>query len=149
MKGFLLMFMTPILAMNAAAAIVTKEITYKLDKSVFKGFFTYDNSFKGKRPGVLVAHEWWGLNDFAKTQAKNLAEMGYAAFAVDLYGNGRTTNDPKIAAQMAGEIRGAPRTNYETGGHFSISRIDEKIKSRLANDLFRQYGAQLYQSRRW
>ena len=109
MKGLLCIFSALLLAANTGAEIVTEEITYKLDTLTFKGFFAYDNSIKGKRPGVLVAHEWWGLNDFAKTQAKNLAKMGYAAFAVDLYGNGRVASDFKVAAQMAGEVRGTPR----------------------------------------
>jgi dienelactone hydrolase len=109
MKGLLWLFGALLMAANAEAEIVTQDIIYKQDTMTFKGFFAYDNSIKGKHPGVLVAHEWWGLNDFAKTQAKNLAKMGYAAFAVDLYGNGKTTSDFKVAAQMAGEVRGTPR----------------------------------------
>ena len=54
----------------------TEECTYKLDTTTFKGFLVYDDAVRGKRPGVLVVHEWWGLNDFAKTQAKKLAETG-------------------------------------------------------------------------
>jgi dienelactone hydrolase len=74
----------------------------------FKGFVAYDDAAKGKRPGVLVAHEWWGLNDFARTQAKRLAQLGYVAFAVDMYGEGKTTADFAIAAKLAGSVRGTP-----------------------------------------
>jgi dienelactone hydrolase len=109
MKALMPIIIASFLTNYADAEIVTKEVTYILDTMTFKGFFAYDNAAKGKLPGVLVAHEWWGLNDFTKTQTKNLARMGYAAFAVDLYGNGKSTNDLKIAGQMAREIRGTPR----------------------------------------
>ena len=89
--------------------MITKECTYKLDTTTFKGFLAYDDAVKGKRPGVLVVHEWWGLNDFARTQAKKLAGMGYVALAADMYGNGMNTTDPKVAGAMAGSLRGTPR----------------------------------------
>ena len=90
------------------AKMITKEYDYKLDTMTFKGFVAYDDAAKGKRPGVLVAHEWWGLNDFARTQAKRLAQLGYVAFAVDMYGEGKTTADFAIAAKLAGSVRGTP-----------------------------------------
>jgi dienelactone hydrolase len=109
MKALVFITLAALSVHYADAEIITKEITYLVDTMTFKGFFAYDNGLKEKRPGVLVAHEWWGLNDFAKTQATNLARLGYAAFAVDLYGNGRFTNDMKTAGQMAGEVRGTPK----------------------------------------
>jgi dienelactone hydrolase len=130
MKRLLFMLIAPLLAINAAGGIVTKEITYRQDTIIFKGFLAYDNSVKGKRPGVLVAHEWWGLNDFAKTQAKNLAHMGYAAFAVDLYGNGRTTSDPKTAAEMAGEVRGTPRMHDRITAGFDVLLSQEMVDAK-------------------
>jgi dienelactone hydrolase len=69
----------------------------------------YDDKAQGKRPGVLVVHEWWGLNDFIREKAKALAAMGYVAFAPDMYGEGRTTADMNTASMMAGEVRGTPR----------------------------------------
>ena len=59
-------------------------------------------------PACCVAHEWWGLNDFAKSQAKRLAQLGYVAFAVDMYGNGQTASDAAIARKLAGSVRGTP-----------------------------------------
>ncbi len=108
MKWTMLMCIVPFLSVTVGAEIITKEVTYTLNNINFKGFLAYDNAVKGKRPGVLVAHEWWGLNDFTKTQVKDLAGMGYSAFAVDMYGEGKKTIDPKIAAKMAGEVRGTP-----------------------------------------
>jgi len=117
MKRTALMLFLPLLSVPANPEIVTREITYKIDTLTCKGFLAFDNSVHGKRPGVLVAHEWWGLNDFTKTQTKNLARDGYIAFAVDMYGNGKTTNDPKIAMTMASGVRGTPymRQRIESG----------------------------------
>ena len=67
----------------APAAVQTKAIDYEHDGVKLKGFLAYDDAIKDKRPGVLVFPEWWGLNDYAKTRAKQLAEMGYVAFAAD------------------------------------------------------------------
>jgi dienelactone hydrolase len=130
MKDVLFMVGALLLANIAEAEIVTEEITYKQDTMTFKGFFAYDNSIKGKRPGVLVAHEWWGLNDFAKTQVKNLAKMGYAAFAVDLYGNGKVTGDFKVAAQMAGEVRGTPRMRERINIGFTTMLAQKTVDAR-------------------
>lgn len=99
----LLVFSTPL-----QAKIMTREYSYKLDTVTFAGFVAYDDDAKGKLPGVLVAHDWWGLTDFSKTQAKRLAQMGYVAFAVDMYGNGRTAPDAAAARKLAGGIRGTP-----------------------------------------
>ena len=108
MKWTMLMCTVPFLSVAVGAEIITKEVTYTLNSMDFKGFLAYDKAVKAKRPGILVAHEWWGLNDFTKTQAKDLAAMGYTAIAVDMYGEGKKTIDPKIAAKMAGEVRGTP-----------------------------------------
>jgi dienelactone hydrolase len=93
---------------SAGAEIMTKEIIYKQDTTSLKGLLIYDNAIKERRPGILVVHEWWGLNEFTKTQATKLAKMGYIAFAADMYGNGVSTTDPKVAATMAGQLRGTP-----------------------------------------
>jgi dienelactone hydrolase len=103
-------FLLPLfLFLSVPGKMITKEFDYKIDSLTFKGFLAYEDTLHGKRPGVLVAHEWWGLNDFAKTQAKRLAHMGYVAFAVDMYGNGINTTDVAIARKLAGGVRGTPR----------------------------------------
>ena len=109
MKRTALMLILPLLSLPVSAEIVTKEIRYTVDTMTCVGFLAFDNSIRGKRPAVLVVHEWWGLNDFIKTQTKNLASQGYIAFAPDMYGNGRFTDDSKTAMAMASEVRGTPR----------------------------------------
>jgi dienelactone hydrolase len=69
------------------------------------GFFVYDDKYTGKLPAVVVVHEWWGLNDYARMRARRLAELGYAAFAADIYGNGFETDNPDSAGMMAGKFR--------------------------------------------
>jgi dienelactone hydrolase len=90
------------------AKVVTKTVEYRQDGTVMQGFLAYDEALAGKRPGVLVVHEWWGLNDFAKQKAKELAGLGYAALAADMYGHGQTTANPEEAAKLANALRGNP-----------------------------------------
>jgi len=93
------------LAATASAAVQTKEIEYEADGAKLKGVLAYDDAAKAKQPGVLVFHEWWGLNDYAKMRAKQLAELGYVAFAADMYGSGKVTEHPEDARKMSTEVR--------------------------------------------
>ena len=96
-----------VLAAPASAAVQTKEVTYSHEGVTFKGHLAWEDAAQGKRPGVLVVHEWWGLNDYAKNRAKQLAEMGYVAFAADLYGDGKVidTAHPNDAMAMVTTLR--------------------------------------------
>jgi dienelactone hydrolase len=96
------------LGTTARAKIITKDIDYKAGDTQMSGFLAYDDEATGKRPGVIVVQEWWGNNDYPKSRAKQLAELGYVAFAVDMYGKGKTTDDPKEAGKWAGEVKGNP-----------------------------------------
>jgi dienelactone hydrolase len=89
----------------AEAAVQTKSIKYKHGTQECVGFFAWDAAAEGKRPGVLVVHEWWGLNDYAKDRAKKLAELGYVAFCADMYGDGKVVDHPNDAGEMAGKVR--------------------------------------------
>lgn len=97
---------------TAPAAVQTKVVDYEYGGTKLKGLLAYDDAAKDKRPGVLVFPEWWGLNDYAKNRAKQLAEMGYVAFAADLYGEGKvvTADHPQDAQKMAGELRANVKT---------------------------------------
>ncbi|MCX2901570.1 dienelactone hydrolase family protein [Pseudomonas mandelii] len=80
------------------AAIKAQEIPYQsADGTRLIGYYAYDDSIKGPRPGVVVVHEWWGLNDYAKRRARDLAALGYSALAIDMYGDGKNTEHPKDA----------------------------------------------------
>ncbi|NBF08556.1 dienelactone hydrolase family protein [Pseudomonas sp. Fl4BN1] len=80
------------------AAIKTQEIPYRsTDGTPLIGYYAYDDAVQGPRPGVVVVHEWWGLNDYAKRRARDLAALGYSALAIDMYGEGKHTEHPQDA----------------------------------------------------
>ena len=89
----------------ARAEVKTKAVSYTYDGTTFKGHLAWDDAVQGRRPGVLVVHEWWGLNDYARKRAEQLAGLGYVAFACDMYGEGKTTKHPEEAGAMATEVR--------------------------------------------
>lgn len=86
------------------STIVTKDVTYSSNGTTLKGYLAYDENVKGQRPGVIVVHEWWGNNDYAKMRARKLAELGYTALAIDMYGDGKTVDNPTDAGALAGGI---------------------------------------------
>lgn len=86
---------------NAPAQLKEENITYSADSITMKGYVVYKDSSVEKRPAVIVVHEWWGMNNYSKGRAKQLAELGYVAMAVDMYGNGQTAEDPKSAEKLA------------------------------------------------
>lgn len=92
----------------ALAAVETKEVTYAGGGVEMKGFLAWDGKAKGKRPGVIVVHEWWGHNDYARSRAKQLADMGYVALAVDMYGDGKTASHPDNAMAFMQEATKDP-----------------------------------------
>jgi dienelactone hydrolase len=86
------------------AAIVTKDIDYQVEGTMMKGYMAYDDAIKGQRPGVLVVHEWWGLNDYARKRARMLAKLGYTAFALDMYGEGKQAEHPDDAKKFSSAV---------------------------------------------
>ncbi|MBE7414610.1 MAG: dienelactone hydrolase family protein [Deltaproteobacteria bacterium] len=90
---------------NAQAKIVGETIEYNANDTVLEGYLVYDDEVSGPRPGVLVFHEWWGINDYIKGRADELARLGYVAFAPDMYGKGVRPTDPKAAGEAAGKLR--------------------------------------------
>jgi len=86
------------LAGVAQAEVKTRQIDYQsADGTRLIGYYAWDDAIKGPRPGVIVVHEWWGLNDYAKRRARDLAALGYSAMAIDMYGEGKNTEHPKDA----------------------------------------------------
>jgi len=88
--------------------IIAEEISYKAGEVTLKSVVYYHAKQKGKQPAILVVPEWWGLNDYAKSRAKMLAELGYVAMAVDMYGNGLVVDNPTDAQANAGRFYGDP-----------------------------------------
>ncbi len=99
------LLMALLIAGVAEAEIRTERIEYRHGDAVLVGYLAYDISRQETRPGVLVVHEWWGLNDYAKRRTEQLAKLGYVAFAIDMYGNGKTTSDAKTAGEWAAVFR--------------------------------------------
>lgn len=78
-----------------------ENVSFSGDSANLNGYMVYDENNKDKRPAVLVIPEWWGLNDYAKRRARDLAALGYVAMAVDVYGDGKTADNPKDAQALA------------------------------------------------
>jgi dienelactone hydrolase len=78
-----------------------ESVSYSFDTVKMEGYMVYNESRRNQLPVVLVVHEWWGLNDYVKSRARQLAEMGYLAFAVDMYGHGKTAANPTEAKKLA------------------------------------------------
>lgn len=88
----------------AQAAVQGREVSYQADGVTLKGYLAWDDAIKGKRPAVLVVHEWWGHNAYARKRADMLAELGYTALAVDMYGDGKQASHPDEAGKFATEV---------------------------------------------
>ena len=88
----------------AASPVKGEEVEYRAGSVVMKGYLIYDEKIKGRRPGVLVVHEWWGHNEYTRMRARMLAELGYAALAVDMYGEGKSATHPDDARKFSSEL---------------------------------------------
>ena len=125
---------------DSLATPVLKEEDFKInlssagkpDSVVLDGYVVYDEKKSATRPAVLVVHEWWGLDDYTKRRARQLAELGYIAIAVDLYGNGKRASDPKTAGELATPFYQDPQMTKERFDMFV-----EKIKSYPQTDTSR------------
>ena len=93
------------LVASADAAVQSKKITYKHGDIDCIGYLAWDDAISGPRPGILIVHEFWGLDAYAKRRADQLASLGYIAFAADMYGEGKLAEHPKDAGGMAGAVR--------------------------------------------
>jgi dienelactone hydrolase len=87
------------------AVLKGEAVNYQQGGTKLQGYLVYEDSFQAQRPGVLVVHEWWGLNEHAKKKAEELAKEGYIALAVDMFGEGKTTTHPKEAGEWATAVR--------------------------------------------
>ncbi len=103
------LFLTIVVALSLSASawaeIRIDTVEYIEGDTLLEGYLAYDDSVEGRRPGVVVVHEWYGLNDYAKKRARMVAGLGYVAFAADIYGKGRRAKDSKEAATLSSPYR--------------------------------------------
>ena len=105
MKNLLLAAALFFLSSLAQAALQAKEVTYTANGTTLKGYLAYDDAITSNHPGVLVVHEWWGSDEYARKRAKMLAELGYTALALDMYGEGKRAHHPDEAGKFSGELK--------------------------------------------
>lgn len=101
LKCLLLLLLIGFLPVQAAPDLHTEKVIYSANLNDLHGYLAYDPAIEGKRPGVLVVHEWWGLNDYVRRRTRQLAELGYVALAVDMYGEGQVAKTPKEASELS------------------------------------------------
>jgi dienelactone hydrolase len=135
MKQCLFALMMVLVAQSAQARLVTKTVEYRQGETTLEGYLAYDDSIKGKRPGVLVLHEWLGVGAYEKMRAEQLAALGYVAFAADIYGKGVRPATAELAAKEAGKYRGNDRTlirERAKAGLAKLASFPEVDPNRLA-----------------
>ena len=104
-----------------AVSVYTETIEYNHGGVVLEGFVAYDEADKRVRPGVLVMHEWWGINKYILGRVKQLAELGYVAFAADIYGKGNRAKTREEAMALASRFRGTDRTLLRARANASLA----------------------------
>jgi dienelactone hydrolase len=105
MKRLALTMLLLLVAGTAHAKLVTKTIEYRQGETTLEGYLAYDDAGSGKRPGVLVVHEWTGLGPYVKQRVEQLAKLGYVAFGADIYGKGVRPATPEAAGKEAGKYK--------------------------------------------
>jgi dienelactone hydrolase len=98
--------LTTLLPIQARAEVKGEEVRYTVGDTELVGYLAYDDAVEGKRPGVLVVHEWWGQNEYARKRATMLAGLGYTAFALDMYGGAKVAEHPQDATKFMQAILG-------------------------------------------
>ena len=105
MRGLIVLALLATFPSLAMAELHTESVEYRHGDTVLEGYLAYDPTLPAPRPGVLIVHEWKGLNDYAKRRAEQLAALGYVAFAADMYGKGILAKDHAEAGQLSGTFR--------------------------------------------
>lgn len=129
MKNLLLSFtLICLLPFSALAAVEGEEVSYSANGTTLKGWLAYDGVAMGKRPAVLVVHEWWGHNAYARKRANMLAKLGYVALAVDMYGDGKQAQHPDDAGKFAGEVaKNKPLAKARFEAAMKLLRDDPRV----------------------
>jgi dienelactone hydrolase len=98
---------------DANSSIQTEEVNYPSEGRLCKGYVAYDETRKWKLPVVIIVHEWWGLNDYARSRARQIASLGYFAFAADLFGDGKLGRDPDEARALTSRYYAHPENTLK------------------------------------
>jgi dienelactone hydrolase len=117
-----------VMAVNAHAAIKEEPVTYQDGTTTMKGFVVYDDAVQGKRPGIVMVHEWWGITSHIRNEAQKFAQQGYTAFVADMYGDAKTADNPKGAGALSGSVMKDPKimearfnaARAQLAGHSSV-----------------------------
>lgn len=110
------------------ATIIIKNIDYRVEGTTMKGYMAYDDAIKGQRPGILVVHEWWGLNNYARKRTRMLAKLGYTAFALDMYGEGKQMQHPDDAKKFSSEVmKDLPKAKARFTAALDVLRKDKTV----------------------
>lgn len=123
-----------LLTTTVHAALITEERDYQVGDQTFRGYLAMDDSATSPLPGVLVVHEWWGLNDYVRERTRMLADLGYAAFALDMYGEGKTATHPDQAGEFAqASLASLPRAETRFNAALALLADDPRVDgSRMA-----------------
>jgi dienelactone hydrolase len=127
MKKILLAVLAAVCATSVEAKILTQTIEYKQGDTPLEGFLAYDDSISGKRPGVLVVHQWLGLTAYEKHRAEQLAALGYVAFCADIYGKDNRPKDVSEAGPLAGK--------FKSDRQLLRARVDAALNELKKNEL--------------
>jgi dienelactone hydrolase len=117
---------------NSKPMLKEEIVTYMADGVKLKGLVVYDENKTGKRPAILVVHEWWGLNEYVKSRTRQLAELGYIAMAVDMYGDGKTAANPQQAQEFASPFYKDPQL-AKTRLDAALKKVKEYKQTDAAN----------------
>ena len=111
------------------AEIQTQEIDYDSGGVTLKGYIAWDDSIEGRRPAVLVVHEWWGNNEYSRRRADMLAALGYTAMAIDMYGDGKTADHPQDAqAFMQEALADLPASRQRFNAALNVIKAHPTVK---------------------
>jgi len=127
MKKIVYTLLMLLVCLPTQAEIISKPVEYQHADTVLQGYLAYDDTQKGRRPGVLVVHEWWGLNDYVRSRVTKLAQLGYVAFALDMYGKDVWTTDPNKAKELSGHLRGTPLLRERAAAGLEILRKHQLV----------------------
>jgi dienelactone hydrolase len=119
---------------SSSPEIVSEKVTYMSDKDTLIGYLFYDKNSTAKKPGIIVVHEWWGNNDYPQSRARQLAELGYVALSADMYGMGKTVDNPKDAQTEAGKVYSDPKIlkNRMMAAYNELNKSDKVESGKIA-----------------